>query len=92
MLGVFGLTDTGIAASSKQEQYLREASEARFQDKNTYSNVIGTACVNHLKRGPRRRADAAVPPIHAPGVRTAVASTQNGTTPSRHFGQTVHLY
>jgi hypothetical protein len=67
MFGIYGLTDTGIAASCKQDQYLREAAEARLlnEAKAKCYPAMRTNTLNYPRPGDSCcQSDGAVSPLH----------------------------
>ena len=83
MLGILGFTGSGIAASSKQEQYLREAAEARVLNEAKAASrlAVRTAPLNYQRPGPsRHQADSAVSPLRSSGLQTQSFSSHDELT------------
>lgn len=83
MFGIFGLTDSGIAASSKQEQYLCEAAEARLlnEARAACRRATRTVDVNSQQPGPSSyRPDSAVSPLRRSGLETQSFSSHDELT------------
>ena len=83
MFGIFGLTDSGIAASCKQEQYLCEAAEARLlnEARAACRRATRTVDVNSQQPGPSSyRPNSAVSPLRSSGLQTQSFSSHDELT------------